>query len=106
MQAATSVFLLRVSLNWFCTTGRVGYQSPVAPAGVGEPGHCPGISAHYISRHLSKRIIIYTAMHCARACIPCVRRRDVHVAMDSTMEESRASRHEASTVICVCPGYY
>ena len=81
----------------------------MAPAGVGEPGHCPGISAHYISRDLSKRIIIYTAMHCARArMFPMCpgRRRDVHVAMDSTMEESRASRHEASTVICVCPGYY
>jgi len=34
----------------------------VAPAGAGLSGDCPGISAHYISRDLSK--------HTARTCIP------------------------------------
>ena len=41
----------------------------VAPAGAGLSRHCPGISAHYISRDLSKRT---ARMHVYR-----VRRRDV-----------------------------
>jgi len=46
------------------------YVKSVAPAGVGQPGHCPGISAHYISRDLSKctalraRMYVYRVRRC------------------------------------------
>ena len=44
----------------------------VAPAGPGLSGHCPGISAHYISRDLSKPAALRACMY-----VYCVRRRDV-----------------------------
>ena len=73
----------------------------MAPAGAGEPGHCPGVSsAHYVSRDVLTYNIILHCMHCARAhmyIIYRVRGRDVHVAMDSTMEESSQPRERRGT---------
>jgi len=62
---------------------------PVAPAGAGLSGHCPGISAHYISRDLSKRTV---RGHVYRVC-----RRDVHGTWPWTMEKSSQPRERRGT---------
>ena len=67
----------------------------------------PGIARVFL--HTIYHVICLNLLHCVRVCTYTVYV-DVtwHVAMDygGVESTSRASRHEASTVICVCPGYY
>ena len=57
----------------------------VAPAGAGLPGHCPGISAHYIYHVIRLNVLR------ARACIHRVRIRDVAYACGHGLRRSRVN---------------
>ena len=72
-------------------------SASVAPAGAGLSGHCPGISAHYNNLN-----VLHELMYTVSVDVTW------HVAIDygGVKSTSRALRHEASTAICVCPGYY
>jgi len=73
----------------------------VAPAGAGLPGHCPGVSAHYISRDLSNRTVL-------RAHVYRVRRRDVargHGLGRSRVNLESVEARSVHSHLCF-PGYY